>query len=155
MIKGRQDLTKNLKSLTLYPSRILAVQTIYSYQILKKKKNIIQISSEYIEYHNLKYKHNNLNLDFYHTLIKLTTHNIVEIDEKIKWKLDKKWKIERLPEVVLSILRVGIGEIIKTQYSTIAIVINDYLQIAKSLNHFKELSFINSILDKIAKNSTI
>ena len=73
----------------------------------------------------------------------------------IKLFLGKKWRLERLPKLVLAILRVGIGEILIDNQKGIPNIINDYLQITKSLNHFQELGFINSILDKVAHDITI
>ena len=149
MIKETLDLTDNSQS--LYSSRILAVQTLYSFDIINNKKDIKQISSDYIDYHALKYSNKNLDLEFYNKIINFIVNNISNIDDKIQSNLEKNWKLERLPKLVLSILRTGTGELIHFSNSNIAIVINDYLQITKSLNHFEELGFINSILDKIAK----
>ena len=60
MIKDIQNLTDNSEYLSLYPARILVVQTLYSIDILNKKKDIAQISSDYIEYHVEKYSNQNL-----------------------------------------------------------------------------------------------
>ena len=152
MIKKCQNIVQNSELSSLYPSRILAVQTIYSYYLIKRRKSIAQISSEYIQYHNLRYIKNNLDLSYYSILVNFTINNIIDIDTKIISRLTKQWKINRLPDLVLAILRVGVAEVINTQDSKFAIIINDYLQATKSLNHFDELSFINGVLDKIAKN---
>ena len=82
----------------------------------------------------------------------------MRIDKKIILKLAHNWTIKRLPALVLSILRAGIGDIINgvlLKNLKTSILINDYLQITKSLNHFSELSFINSVLDAIAKDELL
>jgi N utilization substance protein B len=152
MIKDIQNLTDNSEYLSLYPARILVVQTLYSIDILNKKKDIAQISSDYIEYHVEKYSNQNLDEKFYYELLNSTIDNTPSIDELIRTNLDKKWKLERLPKLVLAILRVGIADISIMNHLEMATIINDYLQITKSLNHSEELGFINSILDKIAKD---
>jgi transcription antitermination protein NusB len=152
MIKDIQNLTDNSEYLSLYPARILVVQTLYSIDILNKKKEIAQISSDYIEYHVEKYSNQNLDEKFYYELLNSTIDNTSSIDELIRTNLDKKWKLERLPKLVLAILRVGIADISIINHLEMATIINDYLQITKSLNHSEELGFINSILDKIAKD---
>ena len=149
MIKETLDSTDNIQS--LYSSRILAVQTLYSFDILDNKKDIKQISSDYVSYYTSKYPNKQLNIEFYEDLINFIVNNISNIDDQIYSNFKKNWKLERLPKLVLSILRSGTGELIHFSNSPVAIVINDYLQIAKSLNHYEELGFINSILDKIVK----
>ena len=152
MIKDIQNLTDNSEYLSLYPARILVVQTLYSIDILNKKKDIAQISLDYIEYHVEKYSNQNLDEKFYYELLNSTIDNTSSIDVLIRTNLDKKWKLERLPKLVLAILRVGIADISIMNHLEMATIINDYLQITKSLNHSEELGFINSILDKIAKD---
>ncbi|WP_236870014.1 transcription antitermination factor NusB [Candidatus Bandiella numerosa] len=152
MIKDIQNLTDNSEYLSLYPARILVVQTLYSIDILNKKKDIEQISLDYIEYHVEKYSNQNLDEKFYYELLSSTIDNTSSIDELIRTNLNKKWRLERLPKLVLAILRVGIADISIMNHLEVATIINDYLQITKSLNHSEELGFINSILDKIAKD---
>ena len=152
MIKDIQNLTDNPEYLSLYPARILVVQTLYSIDILNKKKDTEQISSDYIEYHIEKYSNQNLDKKFYYELLNYIIDNTSSIDEFIRINLDKKWRLERLPKLVLAILRVGVADILVMNHLEVATIINDYLQITKSLNHLGELGFINSILDKIAKD---
>lgn len=149
MTKETLDLIDNVQP--LYSPRVLAIQTIYSFDILDNKKDIKQISSDYVSYYTFKYPNKQLNIEFYENLINFIVNNISNIDDQIHSNLEKKWKLERLPKLVLSILRSGIGELLHFSNSNVAIVINDYLQITKSFNHLEELGFINSILDKIAK----
>ena len=158
MTRKNQVFTKSLDSISLYPSRILIVQTIYSFDILEERKSLQEILHEYIEYHELKYPKDSLDNKFYHQLTHFIIDNKVRIDKKIILKLAHNWTIKRLPALVLSILRAGIGDIINgvlLKNLKTSILINDYLQITKSLNHFSELSFINSVLDAIAKDELL
>lgn len=151
MTKEILDSTNNTQS--LYSSRILIIQTIYSFDILDNKKDIKQISSDYINYYTSKYPNKKLHVEFYEDLINFIINNISNIDNKIHSNLEKNWKLERLPKLVLSILRSGIGELLHVNNSNVAVIINDYLQITKSFNHLEELGFINSILDKIVNKN--
>jgi N utilization substance protein B len=153
MTKDIQNSTDNSEYLSLYPTRILITQTMYSIDILEEKKDIEQISSDYIEYHVSKYSNQNLDKEFYYKVLHFIIDNLSRIDGMIKLNLGKKWKLERLPKLVLAILRVGVGEILIDKHLEIATIINDYLQITKSLNHFDELGFINGVLDKIANDT--
>ena len=60
MIKDIQNSTDNSEYQPLYPTRILIAQTMYSVDILEERKDIEQISSDYIEYHVSKYSNQNL-----------------------------------------------------------------------------------------------
>ncbi len=145
------NLTDTIKFPSLYPARILAVQAMYSMDILTGKKNLSQIASDYLDYHVTKYPKQNLDQKFYLNILESTYNHLKYIDKKISINLENTWKLERLPKLVLAILRIGVAEITMSTNPQIALIINDYLQISKSLNHEGEIGFINSILDKIAK----
>ena len=148
MTADHQDST-NIEPVSLYPARILAVQSIYSIDVLAGKKNMSEVASDYIEYHINKYPEHNLNQRYYLDLLTTTYDNLGDIDQKIKDNLGSAWRIERLPKLVLAILRIGSSEIIGSPQSQRALIINDYLQISKSLGHEEESGFINGILDKM------
>jgi N utilization substance protein B len=148
MIADPQDST-DIKFTSLYPARILAVQSMYSIDVLIGKKSVSQISSDYIEYHANKYPEQNLDQKYYLNLLEGTCDHLNDIDKKISANLGEGWRLERLPKLSLAILRVGSGEIILHPNSEIGLIINDYLQISKSLGHSEDTGFINGVLDKI------
>ncbi|MDA0938841.1 MAG: transcription antitermination factor NusB [Proteobacteria bacterium] len=61
------------------------------------------------------------------------------------------WSIERIPFVVSAILHVGVFELLYTKYIDTPVIINEYVEISKFLNHKGEASFVNGILDNIAQ----
>ena len=134
-----------------FPTRMLAVQILYA----KDMNNhlIDRIVSDLITYHNDKYSLNNINETILKELTAFIDQRILHIDNSISNYLDKNWSICRLPKVVLAILRTSCGECILGYEDNIAILINDYLQITKSLNHNKEVKFINSVIHKVAVNT--
>ena len=147
-----QALKDDSNYLSFYTTRMLIVQTLYSIDMLNKKKNVEKIALEYIEYSKKKHFNHLFNKKQYLELLYYTINNIVIIDSIIILHLNKTWKLHRLFKIVLSILRAGIADILKLNHSNIANAINDYLQIANSLNYFRELGFINSVLNKVAKH---
>lgn len=81
----------------------------------------------------------------------------IEIDSKIIKRLAPNWRINRLAIVVLCILRAAVYDITlinknDKDLSSIGTIISNYLQIAKMFGHYKEIAFINGILDKIAQD---
>lgn len=147
MTKETLDLT-NKSTESLYSTRLLVIQTIYSFEILNDKKKLEQILTDCIDYYNSKFPNKNLDQNYYKELVTFIVDSIHTIDKKIESNIDNNWKIERLPKLVLSILRSGIGDLNFYSKSNKALLINDYLEASKSLNHSEEIGFINSILDK-------
>lgn len=73
-----------------------------------------------------------------------------EIDELIKSALNKEWRIERLEHTMLSILRAGVFEILACSDIPVAVIVNEYVELAKSFYDGSEVGFVNGILDNLA-----
>ncbi|MFQ3307578.1 MAG: transcription antitermination factor NusB [Candidatus Midichloriaceae bacterium] len=146
-----EDSINQKEDIHLYTSRMLAVQSIYSFNLLGDIKSPSQISLDYISYYTSNYLMQNLNQSFYLNLFKHTYENIALIDGEIQKRLQESWKLHRLSKIILAILRVGVSELFLKHEKNIAIIINDYLQISKSLGHTDETGFVNGILDSVAK----
>ena len=87
--------------------------------------------------------------EFAKKLLKGVLEHIDKIDEIIKNHLID-WDFERLDKVDKQILRVGIYEILYTD-TPYQIVIDEAVKIAKNFSEDKAKSFINGILDRVAK----
>jgi N utilization substance protein B len=77
--------------------------------------------------------------------------NLDKIDTIIKEHLID-WDFDRLDKVDKQILRVGIYELLYTD-TPYQIVIDEAVKIAKNFSEDKAKSFINGILDKVAKEN--
>ncbi len=75
------------------------------------------------------------------------------IDKKIA-AVAKNWSLERMTPVDLSILRIGVYELLYRTEIPDPVVIDEAIEIAKRYGTKDSPSFINGLLDKIAKNST-
>jgi transcription antitermination protein NusB len=136
-------------------TRIMAVQTVYSlitytydeYAINKALYNIIDL------YKNKKIENKNTTCDesYLIHLVKGCLKQLTSLDSKIQPFLAKDWKLERISKVVQSILRLAAFELLNSPDLDDPIIIDEYLEIAKYLNHDGESGFINSVLDQIAK----
>ena len=74
------------------------------------------------------------------------------IDKKIS-EIAKNWSLERMTPVDLSILRIGAYELLYLPEIPNSVVIDEAIEIAKRYGTKDSPSFINGLLDKIAKNS--
>lgn len=74
-----------------------------------------------------------------------------DLDKIIEGKLSKNWKLERLLPIKRSILRLAIFEISFKPDIPVPVIINEYIEIAKTLLLPHEVGFINGILDALGK----
>lgn len=74
-----------------------------------------------------------------------------EIDTNIKKFLTPDWPIDRIEKLLRAILRAGCYEIIARPDVPTPVVINEYVDVAHAFYDRIETSFVNGILDKLAK----
>ena len=86
----------------------------------------------------------------------LIIHGVVEfravIDKKIT-EVARNWSLERMAPVDLSILRIGTYELLFQLEIPAPVVIDEAIEIAKRYGTKDSPSFINGLLDKIAKDA--
>lgn len=89
-------------------------------------------------------------------LFKTLTENAVDrqrtIDRAIAGRLNKGWKLERIDAVARAILRAGAVELEQRLDIPVAVVIDEYVEIAKSFFDGPEPGFVNATLDACAKD---
>jgi N utilization substance protein B len=78
-----------------------------------------------------------------------------EIDAAIGQRLAADWKLERLDATVRAILRCATFELRFRKDVPREVVINEYLEIAKSFFSGTEASFVNGVLDSIARDDRL
>ncbi len=75
---------------------------------------------------------------------------IDEIDTLIS-EFSVGWKIERIPKVSLSILRLAICEMLYVESIPVSVSINEAVELAKTFATSDDASYINGILGSISK----
>ncbi len=83
------------------------------------------------------------------TILKIAA-NINTIDQYIS-KYLKNWAIGRIAVVDRNILRLAISELLYEPVTPIKVIINEAVEIAKKYGTKDSFSFINAILDKVAR----
>jgi N utilization substance protein B len=73
------------------------------------------------------------------------------LDAKIEKYLQSGWNLERLGSVMRSLLRVAVYELMEYEKLPIKVIINEYVNIAHRFFDRKDVSFVNGVLDQIAK----
>lgn len=118
-------------------------------ELPKKIDNLSSFIATFINNFYLKDK-SNIDVLFVEELLKGVLNNLAVIDTNIQSKSDK-WRIERMDAIDRAILRLATFELCIAKKISLAIVIDEALEIAKKYGSEHSSAFINGILDSLAK----
>ncbi|HJD55995.1 MAG TPA: transcription antitermination factor NusB [Rickettsia endosymbiont of Pyrocoelia pectoralis] len=141
-------------------ARIAAVQAIYQYT-LQDSNDIEAIMQDVLSFYqddyfaassdeNLKIS---LTISHFEMLVKLVFENTAKIDEIINSHLVNDKNPDHMPVLLRALLRVSISELLLFKATPVKVVINEYTDIANEMLNEHEIGFVNSVLDKIAKEN--
>lgn len=91
--------------------------------------------------------------EFAEKLCKIVFEKSEELDDTISSFL-KGWKIERLPNVNLAVLRLAVAEILYVEETPDAVCINEAVELAKKYASDEDASFINGVLGSLVRSKT-
>jgi transcription antitermination protein NusB len=75
------------------------------------------------------------------------------IDHAIARRLAQNWRLERIDATLRAILRAGAYELMDSRGAPVEVVIDEYVEIAKSFFEGPEPGFVNAALDGIAQDA--
>ena len=90
---------------------------------------------------------------FFAELAKGVVTNQAKVDQGIVKRLASGWRLERLDATARAVLRSGAFELMFRPDVPTEVVINEYVEIAKSFFEGPESGFINGALDAIARDA--
>jgi N utilization substance protein B len=91
-------------------------------------------------------------LDLFKVLVEKAVDRQATYDRAIARNLSKGWRLERLDAVARAILRAGAAELEQRTDIPVAVVIDEYVEIAKAFFDGPEPGFINATLDVAARD---
>jgi len=89
---------------------------------------------------------------FFAALVRGVVSDQAQVDPAITRRLATGWRLERIDATARSILRAGAYELISRGDVPAEVVIDEYVEIAKSFFEGPEPGFINAALDAIARD---
>ncbi len=90
--------------------------------------------------------------DLFEVLVEKAVDRQATLDRAIARRLGKGWRLERIDAVARAILRAGAAELEQRRDIPVAVVIDEYVEIAKSFFDGPEPGFVNATLDACARD---
>ena len=91
-------------------------------------------------------------LELFKVLVEKAVERQATLDRAIARHLSKGWRLERIDAVARAILRAGVPELEQRLDIPVAVVIDEYVEIAKSFFDGPEPGFVNATLDACARD---
>ena len=89
--------------------------------------------------------------DFSIALFEEVAKKVDQLDQVIE-KSSEHWRLERMSCVDRNILRIGVNEIMNSEEIPTRVAINEAVELAKRYGTAESPSFVNGILDRVARD---
>ncbi|WP_455481406.1 transcription antitermination factor NusB [Bartonella sp. B12(2025)] len=134
-------------------ARLAAVQALYQMDIIGS--GVMETAAEYEAYHLGKNIDGDQYLDadfqWFLAIITGVAKDQKQLDPMLHQQLSAEWSLSRLDSILRAILRAGLWELINRQDVPVAVVVNEYIDIAKAFFEGDEPKLVNAVLDSMAK----
>jgi len=134
-------------------ARLAAVQALYQMEI--GGNGVMETVAEYETFRLGKELDGAQYLEADHQWFRALIAGVVSeqnrIDPLIQAHLAQDWTLSRLDSILRAILRAGVWEMEKRQDVPVAVVVSEYVEIAKAFFDGDEPKTVNALLDKLAK----
>ena len=138
-------------------SRLMAIQIFYQYDFVKRLKNLNEIKNDVLENYLLNQDEaiesyrDKVDEGFLSQLCDGAQMIIGDLDLAINKYLKDGWNLHKLDEVLIQILRLACFELKYFSDVPLKVVIDEYVDISASFFDSKKITFVNGILENLAK----
>ncbi len=134
-------------------ARLAAVQALYQMDIAGS--GVLDIVAEY-ESHRLGQEMDGeqylkADASWFRSIVSGVVRDQVKLDPLIRSALLDDWPLSRLDSTVRAILRSGAFELLERKDVPVAVIVNEYVEIAQAFFDEDEPKLVNAVLDRIAK----
>ena len=134
-------------------ARLAAVQALYQMDV--GGAGVLEVVAEY-EAHRLGQELDGdtyLKADpsWFRSIVSGVVRDQLKIDPIIRSSLQEDWPLSRLDSTLRAILRAGTFEILERKDVPIAVIVTEYVEIARAFFEEDEPRIVNAVLDRIAK----
>ncbi|MBN9075429.1 MAG: transcription antitermination factor NusB [Rhizobiales bacterium] len=134
-------------------ARLAAVQALYQMDIVGT--GLLEIAAEYEAYRLGKEVDGSVyreaDAQWFRAILSGVVEHQKEIDPVIGQSLTEDWPLSRLDSTLRAILRAGVYELMKRPDVPVAVIVSEYVDIAKAFYEEDEPKLVNAVLDRVAR----
>lgn len=138
-----------------HAARLAAVQALYQWQEGEHKP--AEIVAQFIDVRTVEQGEAGMRRDadrpFFKELVEGAADRSADLQTAIEGALAEGWTWKRVDRLVRAILLAGAYELVHRADVPARVAINEYVEIAHEFYDQKEPTFVNSVLDKLARNA--
>ncbi|HMJ93832.1 MAG TPA: transcription antitermination factor NusB [Allosphingosinicella sp.] len=151
----RRNRRSGERSTSRSAARLAAVQALYQQEMEK-----VPLARLLHEFHQHRLgatiegvEYAEAEVDFFDDLVSGVDARSEELDGLIAARLPEEWPLQRLDKPMRQILRAGTFELVARVDVPTGTVISEYVEVAKGFYDKRETSFINAVLDGVAREA--
>jgi N utilization substance protein B len=134
-------------------ARLAAVQALYQMDIVGT--GLLEIAAEYEAYRLGKEVdgtvYREADAQWFRAILSGVVEHQKEIDPVIGQSLTEGWPLSRLDSTLRAILRAGVYELTRRADVPVAVIVSEYVDIAKAFYDEDEPKLVNAVLDRVAR----
>ncbi|WP_024586127.1 transcription antitermination factor NusB [Aliihoeflea sp. 2WW] len=134
-------------------ARLAAVQALYQMDVAGT--GLLEISAEYEAYRLGKEvdgaTYREADAQWFRAILSGVVEDQKTIDPVIRQALTDDWPLSRLDSTLRAILRAGVYELMKRADVPVAVIVTEYVDIAKAFYTEEEPKLVNAVLDRVAR----
>lgn len=136
-------------------ARLAAVQALYQMDVAGS--GVLEIAAEYEAFRLGKEvdgaQYREADAQWFRQILAGVVAGQTTIDPVIRQSLTEDWPLSRLDSTLRAILRAGAWELIERQDVPIAVIVSEYIDIAKAFYTEDEPKLVNAVLDRVARRA--
>ncbi|MGC4023930.1 MAG: transcription antitermination factor NusB [Mesorhizobium sp.] len=134
-------------------ARLAAVQALYQMDVTGS--GVLETTAEYESFRLGKEVDGALyreaDAQWFRAILAGVVENQKAVDPLIGQSLTEDWPLSRLDSTLRAILRAGVYELMKRDDVPVAVIVSEYVDIAKAFYDEDEPKLVNAVLDRVAR----
>lgn len=134
-------------------ARLAAVQALYQMDVAGT--GVLEIAAEYEGYRLGKEvdgaMYREADAQWFRAILSGVVENQKTVDPIIREALTQDWPLSRLDSTLRAMLRAGVFELMHRPDVPVAVVVSEYVDIAKAFYLDEEPKLVNAVLDRVAR----
>ncbi len=134
-------------------ARLAAVQALYQMDVAGA--GLLEITAEYEAFRLGKEVDGATYLEadaqWFRSILSGVVENQKTVDPIIRQALTEDWPLSRLDSTLRAILRAGVYELMKRADVPVAVIVSEYVDIAKAFYSEDEPKLVNAVLDRVSR----